>query len=110
MISSGVLVVLLIVIHLALVAALGCFLTRLEQDDPKTYSVVATPEKIHFGLSGFYFLGPLAFLLDQIVPKRYEFWSIKVSTRVYADRLRWGTIAAVVCLLIIVGVLLLSWV
>lgn len=85
----------LIVIDVALTAALGRFLTLLDRDDPKTFAEVATPEEIHLGQSGFYFLGPLKFLLFHIIPRSYEYWELTDQARIFADRLRIATILVV---------------
>jgi len=70
---------------------LGRFLSLLDRDDPETFAEVATPEEIHLGLSGFYFLGNMKFLLYHIIPKSYEFWQLSSSTTRFADRLRFAT-------------------
>lgn len=83
--------VLVLATHVGLVLALGRFLTLLGRDDPKTFAEVATPEEVHMGFSGFYFLGNMKFLLYHIIPKSYEFWEISTTTIKFADRLRLAT-------------------
>ena len=91
MTTNAVLFVSILAIHVALVMGLGRFLTLLDRDDPNTFAEVATPEEIHLGLSGFYFLGNMKFLLYHIVPKSYEFWQLSADTTKFADRLRLAT-------------------
>jgi hypothetical protein len=93
---TGVSFCALLVLNVALIAALGRFLTMLDRDDPKTFAEVATPEEIHLGRSGFYFLGPLKFLLFHIIPKSYELWKLSERTRIYVERLRWASILVVI--------------
>jgi hypothetical protein len=89
--TYAALIVLILAIHVGLVLALGRFLTLLDRDDPKTFAEVATPEEIHLGFSGFYFLGNMKFLLYHIIPKSYEFWELSADTNKFADRLRLAT-------------------
>jgi hypothetical protein len=89
--TNAALIVLILAIHVALVLALGRFLTLLDRDDPKAFAEVATPEEIHLGISGFYFLGNMKFLLYHIIPKSYEFWELAEDTTKFADRLRLAT-------------------
>jgi hypothetical protein len=89
--DTAALVVSILAIHVALVLALGRFLSLLDHDDPQTFAEVATPEEIHLGFSGFYFLGNMKFLLYHIIPKSYEFWQLSADTTKYADRLRIAT-------------------
>ena len=89
--STTATLLLILGIHIGLVLALGRFLTLLDRDDPKTFAEVATPEEIHLGLSGFYFLGNMKFLLFHIIPKSYEFWELSTEARKFADHLRYAT-------------------
>ena len=89
--STTATLLLILGIHVGLVLALGRFLSLLDRDDPKTFAEVATPEEIHLGLSGFYFLGNTKFLLFHIVRKSYEYWELSTEARKFADRLRCGT-------------------
>ena len=89
--SITAILLLILGIHVGLVLALGRFLALLDRDDPKTFAEVATPEEIHLGLSGFYFLGNMKFLLFHVIPKSYEFWELSTETRRFADQLRYAT-------------------
>ena len=91
MTTNAILILLIVAIHVGLVLALGRLLTLLDRDDPKTFAEVATPEEIHLGPSGLYFLGNMKFLLYHIIPKSYEFWRLSADTTKVADRLRFAT-------------------
>ena len=88
---NAILIISILAIHAGLVLGLGRFLTLLDRDDPTTFAEVATPEEIHLGRSGFYFLGNVKFLLYQIVPKSYEHWQLSADAIKFANRLRMAT-------------------
>ncbi len=93
MITTAILIMLVVGIHIGLTIALGRFLDLLNRDDPSTFAEVATPKMVHLGPSRFYFLGNEKFLLLHIIPKSYELWTLSIESRRFANRFRIATIA-----------------